>query len=38
MELREAFEKADVDGGNSLDEAEFMQHFAGVIGQGMNAK
>jgi len=38
MELREAFERADVDGGNSLDEKEFMTHFAGVIGQGMNAK
>jgi Ca2+-binding EF-hand superfamily protein len=38
MELREAFESADKDGGNDLDEDEFIEHFGDVIGKGMNAK
>lgn len=38
MELREAFESADKDGGNDLDEKEFIEHFGDVIGKGMNPK
>jgi Ca2+-binding EF-hand superfamily protein len=38
MELREAFESADVDGGNDLDETEFIEHFGDVIGKGMKGK
>jgi hypothetical protein len=38
MELREQFESADKDGGNSLDEDEFIEHFGDVLGKGMNPK
>jgi hypothetical protein len=38
MELREAFESADKDGGNDLDEKEFIEHFGDVIGKGMGPK
>ena len=38
MELREAFEEADADGGGSLDLEEFVHAFGGVIGKNMNIK
>ena len=38
MELRETYEKADEDGGGSLDEQEFLKAFKDIIGKGMNEK
>lgn len=38
MELREAYEKADADGGGSLNEEEFIDAFKEIIGKGMNDK
>lgn len=38
MELREAYEKADADGGGSLNEEEFIDAFKEIIGKGMNVK
>lgn len=35
MELREAYEKADADGGGSLNEQEFIDAFKDIIGKGM---
>jgi len=38
MELREKFEAADVDGGDSLDQKEFLLSFKEVIGKSMTDK
>lgn len=38
MELREAYEKADADGGGSLNEQEFIDAFKDIIGKGMTQK
>jgi Ca2+-binding EF-hand superfamily protein len=38
MELREAFEKADIDGGGELDLEEFIEAFGDIIGKGMSLK
>lgn len=38
MELRELFEQADKDQGNTLDIDEFTEAFGGVLGKGMNEK
>ena len=38
MELREAYEKADSDGGGALDLQEFIDAFKEIIGKGMNDK
>ena len=38
MELREAFEAADIDKGGALEIDEFVEAFGGVIGKGMNSK
>eukprot|EP00741_Cyanophora_paradoxa_P015875 tig00020909_g15326.t1 len=35
MELKEIFDRADVDGGGSLDMEEFIEAFGGVIGKNM---
>lgn len=38
MELREKFEAADTDNGDSLDEEEFLKAFKNVIGKDMSDK
>jgi len=38
MELREKFEAADADGGDSLDQGEFLLSFKDVIGKEMSDK
>lgn len=38
MELREKFEAADADGGDSLDQVEFLNAFKDVIGKEMTDK